>query len=236
MFGKEPPLLVKICETRWLAWYGAVTTHHSQYSPLRRHFNLIAESKEKTCPIAKQLAEMHNDNCNFLYLTFLRQVLREITSVNLIFQSTYADITKAYKDLRTLVFSMGDRVIRNEVLKRPLNSSVLRTDELEALSQAIREKDNLKPLDFVGFGENFRKLSTELRTELTEMQINTVKSNCANFFIRMVKELIERLPCCISSIENLRYFSPQMVLAKRGRPSFNLLPFEVFRKNNVFFA
>lgn len=42
---------------------------------------------------------MFTDDTNLLYLLFLKPILHEVTQVNLVFQGTNVDLSKAYSDM-----------------------------------------------------------------------------------------------------------------------------------------
>ncbi|KAK3917883.1 Zinc finger MYM-type protein 1, partial [Frankliniella fusca] len=232
MFGVEPPLLVRLASTRWLSFYGAVKTHLDQYNALKELFTREAAARDP-CPTVVHLKNLHDDGSNLLLLTFLKPVLRELTQINVIFQHTYADITKIYTDLRVFVFSIAQRIIRPEALVQSARPGMLQLTELEALKSALSKRDSLKPLDLVNFGEAFRVLAQNMERGglLSREKINIVKSACANFLIRLCKELTERLPSSIAEIEKLRFLSPSHALSKRGRPSFASLPLGLIPHN-----
>lgn len=201
-----------------------------QYQALKKHFNDIVASTEK-CPTAENLANMHNDNRNLLMLTFLAPILKGLTSTNVMFQHSYADVTRVYSDLKTYVFSVAKRVVRPEALIQT-GQGMLRLTELQALKAALARQDSLKPLDLVDYPDAFATLALKMENEglLTKAQITEVKSYCANFLVKLSKELAERLPACIADIQHLRYLAPTQVLAGRGRPKFTTLPFNLIRK------
>lgn len=97
-----------------------------------------------------------------LYLTFLRPILREITSINVVFQSSMTDISKVYRDLRTFIFSPANRIIKPESLKR-CQPGMLRLTELQALKVAMQRQENFKPVELVNYGENFWKVTHDVK-------------------------------------------------------------------------
>lgn len=106
---------------------------------------------------------------------------------------------------------------------------MLRISELQELENALADKNSLKALELVNFGESFRTLAMDFEKEgnLSNSKIREIKSYCANFVARLIKELTERLPNCIHKLKN---FAPNLVLAGRGRPAFNKLPFDLLCK------
>ncbi|XP_015371823.1 PREDICTED: zinc finger protein 862-like [Diuraphis noxia] len=85
--GKQPPRIVQLSTTRWLAWYGCIKSVLDQWLLLKTHFNLISKSKEG-CYTSRTLSDMINDDTHLLYLLFLKPVLYEVTQVNIVFQGT----------------------------------------------------------------------------------------------------------------------------------------------------
>lgn len=235
MNGCKPPMLVKLSATRWLSFHGAVSTHLSQYNVLQTYFHgFVADVKDPkdVCPTLKKLSDMHSDYRNLLMLTFLKPVLEKITIQNVLFQKTNADLTKAFTDLRVFVFSMARRVLKENALVQSAQPGVLRRSELEALRCTLENKEKLRPLEMVDYGEAFKDLSRRMlqARQITEEQLRQIQAYCANYLVRLCKELAARLPDCISEIENLRFFTPNRVLAKRGRPTFDQLPLHLIRK------
>ncbi|KAK3909733.1 Zinc finger protein 862 [Frankliniella fusca] len=230
MCGTEPPLLVKLAATRWLSFYGAVKTHLDQFVPLQTLFKKISESNGNPdkCQTAVMLTKLHNDE-HLLYLTFLKPVLEHLTRINLLFQRTETDMTRAFTDLRVYVFGVAARVLRNEALLESAQQGMLRRTELEALRAALSKKDSLRPLDQVKYGDGFvtMSLAMERSGALSSEKIREIKACCANFLTTLSKELAERLPDCIHDVENLRHLAPTRVLAARGRPEFGTLPFHL---------
>lgn len=226
---KKPPTLVKLAATRWLSWYGAVKSHLVQYSTLESLFQkVVREDRRKDHPMAHTLVELHADKSHLLYLTFLKPLLHELTSMNVVFQSSIADVAKVYKDLRDFVFTMAKKIIKPERLKES-RPGMLRTSELEALRSAIQSKDAHLPVNMVGFGEGFWSTQATL-AKLPHMKFEEVQAVCADFLIKFVHELTSRLPTCIDAVQKMRAFTPAVALATRGRPGFRDLPHDLVRK------
>ncbi|XP_039301961.1 uncharacterized protein LOC113005616 isoform X1 [Solenopsis invicta] len=171
---------------------------------------------------------MYNDPIHRLYLVFLRPILRDITVINTIFQASNGDITKIHADLRTLIFSIASRIVRPEAMKESRPMSILRKSELEMLNDALSQEEKLLPKDRVYLGEAFQTLSAALA--LPEDIILPVKQRCAEFLQVLVKELVNRLPNNVETIEKLRFFCPATALVISVRPKFNDLPLELVEK------
>lgn len=84
-------------KTRRLAFSAAIDKILEQWIELKAYFSIVAGGQEKSY-MAKTLSSKYNDD--LLYLIFLRSILKEISRVNLIFQSESAEVIKSFEDLR----------------------------------------------------------------------------------------------------------------------------------------
>lgn len=165
--GKKPSKLIQLAPTRWLSLTGSVTSNLKQWEELKSYFNVIKNSSTNKSYIAKSLAEMYNDDRNRLYLLFLDQVLREVTTMNLAFQAADADVTKLYADLRSLLLSFSRRIFKPSFL-RPLTSdksaTMLHQADIIAVQRALSNSkhaigNSLLHIDSVDFGIRFAALA-----------------------------------------------------------------------------
>ncbi|KAE8738355.1 hypothetical protein FOCC_FOCC016169 [Frankliniella occidentalis] len=225
--GQKPPLLVKLATTRWLSWYGAVN------SELRHLFRQAADAdpEKKKCPMAHQLAALHEDGSHLLYLAFLKPILRELTSINTLFQSSAADIAVVYRDLKAFVFTVAKAVVKPEALRQTQPGGMLRISELQALKMAILRNENLKARELVNYGEGFWKVAAEVK--LPKEKMDEVQRCCKDFLVKFTHELVNRLPSCIEAVEGMRGFTPSVALASRGRPEFKQLPLSLVRDPSI---
>ncbi|KAK3929507.1 Protein ZBED8 [Frankliniella fusca] len=223
---KKPPALVRLASTRWLSWYGAVKAHSAQYSELRELFTRAALADDK-CHMAQTLSTLHQDGSHLLYLVFLRPILREIVSINVAFQRSSGDIASVYRDLKSFIFTIAQKVIKPEALRRTQENGMLRLTEVQALQVALQRRENFKPLELISYGEAFWKTATELR--LPEEKLRVVQTACAEFLVTFLRELTKKLLSCIEAVEQMRAFTPSIALAERGRPEFRQLPLNLIR-------
>ncbi|XP_043469246.1 uncharacterized protein LOC122502951 [Leptopilina heterotoma] len=105
---------------------------------------------------------------------------------------------------------------------------MIRLSEIDAMKQALSRQENLRPVEQVVYGENFRRTAEEVR--LSPSALHSVKEFCAQFLLRLTQELLERLPSCLGSIEKMRCFAPSVALARRARPEFQNLPLDLLSK------
>ena len=179
------------------------------------------------CASAQGLAAMYNTT-NKLYLTFLKPILLDLNKRNACFQSTSADITEIYRDLRHFVFTTARRILKPEAVPTVnQEDGVLRTAELQALRTALNDGKAYLSLDRMQFGAAFTEYARSLA--LPAPVFDAIRKKCADFLVRLCRELVERLPLCINTVERLRFFAPHRVMARRGRPTFEQLPLDLAR-------
>lgn len=208
-----------------MTWLPASITLLNQYSDFYEFF------KEKVRDIkARTLENLYGNNCNRLYLVFLKSILLEVQSVNLAFEQTEADITKLYTDLKNLLFSLCMRVLRPEALVTVKKRDTLSSNELLALKEAFSFHINLKPLNDVDFGKSFDDLIKNCNIAVDKLQ--TVKMHCADYIIVICKEIIKRLPNNVDVIDKIRHFSPATALSRLNRPVFHALPLDLLGTYN----
>lgn len=202
--------------------------HVAQYRPLQELFKraAIAESEEK-CFMAHTLARLHDDETHLLLLAFLRPILREVVATNVDFQQSSGDFGRLYRDLKTFVFAMANRVLKPEAIKQT-QSSTLGLTELQALQVALQRRENFRALDLVKYGDGFYQ--TALQLKLPYEKLKMVKTICAEFLVKFTHELTLKLPSCMESVEKMKAFQANVAMGARGRPEFHDLPLEFIRK------
>lgn len=149
--------LIKLSATRWLAFYNCIKVILEQWTELKCCFQLA--SLNEKCHSAALIYEMYNNDSNLLYLLFLKPVLREVTRVNLLFQSTHADLTKVYGDLKMILLSIAKRIIKPIFLRDDEFPSVLRSEDVKKVADALNNPLALLPIAAVDFGFAFKELS-----------------------------------------------------------------------------
>jgi len=79
----------------------------------------FGEQAKKTNGLkAKELENLYNDGSIRLILTILKTVLQQVNTTNLAFEQTDADVTLLYSGMRTLVYSLVGRVLRQEAIAK----------------------------------------------------------------------------------------------------------------------
>lgn len=223
--GKKLKQLVKLCPTRWLAFYNCIKVILDQWLELKTCFEMAGVSEK--CHSARTLNAMFKDDTNLLYFTFLKPILKEVTQMNLKFQSLNADITKVYGELKQLMMSIAKRIIKPSFLRDDEFPNVLSLLDIDRVSNALNNSLSLLPLDAIDFGFAFSEL-TEKKT-VTSHALQVVKERCGRFLFTLCQELVKRLPQNTQVIQKLRCFSPVYVLSQIP-PKFKDLPLQLLSK------
>ncbi|KAK3924462.1 Zinc finger MYM-type protein 1 [Frankliniella fusca] len=227
--GKKPGKIPRMVDTRWLSWLPPCEFIVSQWVEMRAFFGIVvANAKDsKTKASASEVLALYKDQSLYLYLLFLRGILRQVNKVNLAFQHTNADVTKLHTELRELVFSVARRIVKEQAIPATERSSVIRMNEIEALRRAVTTPANLLPLDRAGFGESFRVAVSP--SNLSEEELRTVRNTCGQYLYNLCLQLFDRLPSNVESVEKLRHLRPHIALARVARPQFRQLPLDLAR-------
>jgi len=146
---------------------------------LKTHFNIIAQSKEG-CYTSRTLNDMLKDDTNLLYLMFLKPILFEVTQVNIVFQSTNVDILKAYSDLKRLLISIINRILKpnhiTNIILKNADGRMFNVIDVKLLKNALRFPGSHLPLNCIDFGYKFEEQSKlSIATgKLTKVQLELV--------------------------------------------------------------
>jgi hypothetical protein len=225
--GNIPNKLIPLCKTRWLVWSMAVKATLQQWIELKTHFIERANDPKEKCYMATLLCNLYNDDSNLLYLIFLKPLLEEVNSVNLLFQSQTAEVIELFGELRILLLSIARRIIKPDYLCMQ-NSTILCMEDLDTIQRAVYDNSAWIPLDLVDLGESFREKA--LNCNISSEQLTVVKRHCASFLLVLCRELVKRFPANLNLIEAVKYFSPMSCINLLIQPTFQQLPLNLIRK------
>ncbi|XP_043472704.1 uncharacterized protein LOC122505265 [Leptopilina heterotoma] len=229
--GDMPKNLVQLSATRWLAWGRAIAVIVSQWLELKTHFDNHVRSinPSEKCTIGRKLRDLFQDECNLLYLLFLKPVTAELCKTNLKFQQDSTEVTKLFVDLRVLLISFVIRIIKPEYIKINQNGQFLSGQDFQDLKSALDSPHAYLPLNAIDFGASF---AIHLgRINLPMEKIREVKQRCLNYLSILCKELVYRLPNNMHHFENIRYFTPEESLKPVNRVDFFKLPLQLADPN-----
>jgi hypothetical protein len=139
----------------------AVSRIVDQWLELKTHFK-VARNSER-CYMAEELYSLYKDDQNFLFLSFLRQVLKNVQSVNKLFEAENVDPTRLYGELKSLIIQLA------EMVKIPH----IKIDLLEDINGFEKLKANVYKNCYLGyaFEHNMRILKDKAEIKQDEEQV-----------------------------------------------------------------
>lgn len=209
--------MIQLSRTRWLAFYNVVKRLLEQWMELKIHFRIACDAEK--CYTARMIRDMLEDDCNRLYLVFLKPILFEVQHLNTSFQSEKIDAGSLYTEISLTFLSFARRILK------PI---FLRTAHMSSIQQIIDAVDNdLAFLSVVemDFGQEFEK-------EIKQSQISAenkfqVQQRCFNFLKRLLKEMAQRLPANFEIFKKIELLSPNRCTSQ-VRVKFEDLPLSNF--------
>ncbi|XP_077279781.1 uncharacterized protein LOC143907119, partial [Temnothorax americanus] len=194
---KKPLKIDKLSGTRWLARCEAITKIIDQWDALKLHFNIVKD-KER-CYTADQLYNMFNTQSNFVYLTFLKHILKLLTEINKTFQAENANSLKLLDDLHSLLYYYMNILIppsRLQLEKKNLAS--------------FNFKDYVMRIEAIDFGYSFEQAASGL----PHHELKVIKERCRDFLICLCEQLQNRIPDNIKLLEKISLLSPQLATSQ----------------------
>ncbi|XP_015121235.1 uncharacterized protein LOC107044020 [Diachasma alloeum] len=185
------------------------------------------------------LAETYKKDDVLLYLELVETVLRDVMALNIAFQKSNADITALHDDLRTSILSLARRIFK-PVFLRPIvresnpSNIKLHQADLDAVKRAIDKagdsfENSLLSIDAVDFGLKFSNHAEQctLKKTITTQDLNIVKQRARSYILKIVAQLVKRLPHNLGVIEKINCFTPAVCLAQTNSISARDLPWEL---------
>lgn len=100
--------MIQLSRTRWLAFHDVVKRLLEQWMELKTHFR-IAYDAEK-CYTARTIRDMLQDDCNRLYLVFLKPILSKVQHLNTSFQNEKIDAGSLYVQISLVLLSFAGQI------------------------------------------------------------------------------------------------------------------------------
>lgn len=194
----NPVKIPKAAPTRWLSVEKTISTILSMWLELRTHFNVVNDKHFET----SLLKEMYNDGKNFVYLTYLASVLREVQEVNLAFESRNADHVQLFDDLLLLLKSLTNRIIIPSI----------DFDYLQGDLDPVINK-------YASFGYSFEKSCDDY--EITTSDKTIIKEHLLKFVKHLILEIREKLPSNIKLFKKISLLGTENILSNNMK---SLLP------------
>lgn len=115
--------MIQLSRTRWLAFYDVVKRLLEQWVELKTHFRIACDAEK--CYTARIIRDMLDDDCNRLYLVFLKPVLSEIQHLNISFQSEKVDPGSLYMEMSLVFLSFAGQILKPNFLIAVHNKSLV---------------------------------------------------------------------------------------------------------------
>lgn len=144
--------------------------------------------------------------------------------MNTIFQSDKIDIVTAYNDLYLLIIHCAKRIFKPSFLKiqntEEMDAADKKAAELHlikvALQKATAEFGNSRlPLSNVDYGYKFDEFLSEHKNSIPEAQLTTVRERCGMFMLKLLQEMMDRIPPNLDVVGKLVYFKPVACLSSK---------------------
>ncbi|KAH7978728.1 hypothetical protein HPB49_006553 [Dermacentor silvarum] len=215
----EPPKLLSLSPTRWLAMFDCIERILGQFESLQKFFHSIDSRNYST----RVLRDMYNDTRNHVYLIFLAAVLHNVKRVNLLFQSQTADPLKLFQELENLYIDVLKRILKPAVLRHNSNSDLLSLDlkNMESIYLDCGQAD---------LGAAFAERLAA--SGLPAHDQTCIRERCFNFLQKLATELQTRIPNATSALRRLQAISPETVLGPNACREILSLPSCLFGIRN----
>lgn len=204
--NKDPKKIQGLSGTRWLARYQAVCTILEQWDELKLLFS-IAQSDDK-CYMAEQLYDIMDRLPYKAFLIFLKNELKKVTQLNLLFQSENVEPTKLFEDLFLLYKNLLKRLVVPSYLDKLVDSELVEFDF----------KNHLMHTASMYFGFDFHDISQKLPPR----DLPDVKERCKNFLCCLAEQIQKRLPENLSMLKIIADLHPK-VATSQVKPDIKLI-------------
>lgn len=196
--NKDPNKIQGLSGTRWLARYQAICTILDQWDELKLLFSL-AMSDDK-CLMAERLHDIMDRLPYKAFLVFLKNELKTVTSLNLLFQSDNVEPTKLFEDLFLLYKHLLQRLIVPSYLEKLMDSELVE----------FNFKEHLMHTASMYFGFDFQGISQKL----TVNDLLDVRERCKSFLCCLVEQIQQRLPENLSMLKMISELHPRIATSQ----------------------
>ncbi|XP_063366388.1 uncharacterized protein LOC134654851 [Cydia amplana] len=194
--NKDPKKIQALSGTRWLARYQAIQTILEQWEELKLLFS-IAKSEDK-CYMAEQLYDIMRPFKAFLI--FLKNELKTVTQLNLLFQSDNVEPTKLFEDLFLMYKNLLKRIVVPSQLEKLVDSELM----------DFSFQEHLMHTSSVYLGYDFQIISQELEAN----DLLDVRERCKNFLCCLAEQIQKRLPDNLSMLKVIANLHPKVATSQ----------------------
>lgn len=204
--NRNPKKIQGLSGTRWLARYEAINTILEQWDELKLLFS-IAKSEDK-CYMAEQLYDIMKRRPFKAFLIFLKNELKNVIQVNLLFQSDNVEPTKLFEDLFLLYKNLLKKLVVPSQLEKLMDCELVEFNFQEHLMHTTS----------IYFGYDFQSISQELE----ERDLLDVRERCKNFLCRLAEQIQKRLPDNLTTLKMIADLHPK-VATSQVKPDIKII-------------
>ncbi|CAG9793236.1 unnamed protein product [Diatraea saccharalis] len=111
---------------------------------------------------------------------------------------------------------------------------MLHEADIAAVRRALEKagssfENSLLPLDSIDFGEKFNDLL--VKKTVSAGKAEEVKQRCSAFLVRLIRELVDRLPLNVSVVEKIQILAPSRVCLSTSKPKIEDFPWQLDDSN-----
>jgi hypothetical protein len=214
--------LIQLSSTRWLSRYNVIKRILEHWIELKTFFGMVGVTEK--CYKSRMICDILNDDKVKVYFQIILPILQETNNLNLRFQSDECDTGSAYTQLFVTIQSLAQRLIKPLFLNIPEPKSDLKI--LKKIGECIENELSFLPVDIADLGYQTNTLLNEANCRNADKQ--EIKNRFFKFMIKLLKELISRMPTRIEIYKNIKLLNPACCLNTQQPVNFSDLPLTEF--------
>ncbi|XP_037945175.1 uncharacterized protein LOC119677758 [Teleopsis dalmanni] len=209
--NSNPKKVGPLSGTRWLARFQAITTILDQWIELELLFSIVR--KQDKCYMADQLHDIMKNIQFKIYFGFLKNELKTITQLNLLFQNNQVEPVKLFEDLFLLYKNVLQKIVVLAQLQNIEDNEITNFDFHPYLMDTSS----------IYLGYDFESAAQNINaSDLTE-----IRQRCKNFLVILAEQIQNRLPENLSILKMMSNLDPKVATSqvKPGLQEF----FKIYR-------
>jgi hypothetical protein len=214
--------LIQLSSTKWLSRYNVIKRILEHWIELKTFFGMVGVTEK--CYKSRMICDILNDDKVKVYFQIILPILEETNNLNLRFQSDECDTGSAYTQLFVTIQSLAQRLIKPLFLNIPEPKSDLKI--FKKIGECIENELSFLPIDIADFGYQTNTLLNEANCRNADKQ--EIKNRFFKFMIKLLKELISRMPTRIEIYKNIKLLNLACCLNTQQPVNFSDLPLTEF--------
>lgn len=214
--SRNPKKIAGFCGTRWLARYNAITTILDQWEELKLLF--LLSKREDKCYMAEKIHDIMKCPVFKCYLNFLKERLKPVTSLNMLFQSENVESVKLLEDVYLLLRGLLQKLVVPSQLEKVSDKDLITFDFRQYLMHTSA----------INLGHD----TETLLRELNENEAFELRDRCKNFMVTLCSEVQSRTPEHIHILKSVSLLTPQ-IATSQVKPTLTLF-LQMFQREEVY--